>query len=161
MEIKKAQPEDLEQIMQIYAFARQFMKETGNGNQWIGGYPSIELVRDNMQKEGLYVCLSGEAIVGVFYFKIEEDPTYNRIDEGAWLNDKPYGVVHRLAGNGKQRGIAGFCLAWCFEQCKNIRIDTHRDNWVMQNILKKNGYRYCGIIYTHNGSERLAFQKVS
>lgn len=130
MEIRKAQPEDLEQIMQIYVFARQFMKETGNGNQWIGGYPSIELVRDNMQKEGLYVCLSGETIVGVFYFKIEEDPTYNRIDEGVWLNDKPYGVVHRLAGNGKQRGIAGFCLAWCFKQCKNIRIDTHRDNWL-------------------------------
>ena len=51
------------------------------------------------------------------------------------------------------------------EMCKNIeinsiRIDTHEDNLPMQNLLKKNNYEYCGIIYLEDRSKRLAFEKV-
>ena len=34
--------------------------------------------------------------------------------EGKWLNEAPYGVIHRLASNGKAKGIARQCIAWCF-----------------------------------------------
>ena len=54
-----------------------------------------------------------------------------------WLNNEPYYVIHRMATNGKQKGVADACLKWCFEHCNNIRVDTHHDNLVMQNILKK------------------------
>lgn len=94
-----------------------------------------------------------------FYFAVENDVTYAEIYDGKWLTDKPYGVVHRIASNGKIKGVASFCLQWCFEQAENIRIDTHRDNAVMRNVLQKNGYTYCGIIYIADGTERLAFQK--
>lgn len=30
----------------------------------------------------------------------------------------------------------------------------------MQNMLKKNGFTYCGRIYVEDGGERLAFQKL-
>ena len=40
------------------------------------------------------------------------------------------------------------------------RQDTHRDNHILQHILKKHGFQYCGIIYLLNGDERLAFQKL-
>ena len=29
----------------------------------------------------------------------------------------------------------------------------------MQHMLEKNGFRYCGVIYTDDGSERMAYQK--
>ena len=48
---------------------------------------------------------------------------------------------------------------WAFGQCGNLKIDTHRDNVVMQNMLKKNGFQSCGIIHVQDGSERLAYQK--
>ena len=64
-----------------------------------------------------------------------------------------------MAANGKEKGIADKCIRWCFEQHHNIRVDTHHDNYVMQNILKKNGFEECGIIYTHNGTPRIAYQK--
>lgn len=160
MKIRTAKAEDIECIMEVFDIARQFMRQTGNDKQWIDGYPSGELISDNIRDRSFYVCLSDDGqIVGVFYFKIEEDKTYAKIYDGKWLDDKPYGVVHRIASNGKQKGVAAFCLQWCFEQCGNIRIDTHRDNIVMQNILIKNGYRPCGIIYIANGAERIAFQK--
>ncbi len=159
MEIRKAQLKEIDVIMDIYALARQFMQETGNRNQWINGYPSKDLITNDIRNEYCHVCISTDnEIVGVFYFRIGNDITYAKIYDGKWLNDKPYGVIHRLAGTGKVRGIASCCLQWCFNQCENIRVDTHQDNFIMQNILKKNGYAQCGIIYIENGTKRLAFQ---
>ncbi|MDR2916606.1 MAG: GNAT family N-acetyltransferase [Tannerella sp.] len=160
MNIRKANTEDIDVIMDVFDAARLFMRKTGNDRQWIDGYPSKELILKNIQDESFYVCMSDDGqIVGVFYFKVEEDRTYAKIYDGEWLNDRPYGVVHRIASNGKQKGVADFCLQWCFEQCNNIRVDTHRDNNIMQNALKRNGYKQCGIIYVANGTERIAFQK--
>jgi RimJ/RimL family protein N-acetyltransferase len=160
MKIRKTIPADLDGIMVIYDYARLFMKSTGNGNQWVNGYPSWELIMDDISQGNSYVITddTGET-VGTFYFRTGEDPTYVRIYNGQWLSDTPYGVVHRLAGNGKVKGLAAVCLQWCFDQCKNIRVDTHHNNKVMQHILQKMGYAECGIIYIANGTARIAFQK--
>lgn len=88
------------------------------------------------------------------------DPTYMRIYDGDWINDSCYGVVHRITSTGNVKGAASFCLNWALEQCGNIRIDTHRDNIVMQHLLDKNGFKYCGIVYVEDGTERIAYQKV-
>ncbi|MDR2775994.1 MAG: GNAT family N-acetyltransferase, partial [Tannerella sp.] len=97
--------------------------------------------------------------VGTFCFIPGKDTTYAVIHDGQWLNDEPYGVIHRLAGKKNSRGIADACLQWCFERCNNIRVDTHHDNIVMQNILRKHGFIRCGIIYVGNGTPRIAFQR--
>ena len=39
MMIRRAAIQDLEQIMQIYARAVQYMHASGNPNQWMEGYP--------------------------------------------------------------------------------------------------------------------------
>lgn len=36
---------------------------------------------------------------------------------------------------------------WAYAQCGNLRIDTHGDNTVMQNLMKKAGLTRCGTIY--------------
>ena len=160
MQIRKAKTEEVDIIMCVFNAAKEFMHKTGNDKQWIDGYPSKEFILNNIRNEGLYVCLSDdETIVGVFYFKVEADKTYEKIYDGEWLNDKPYGVVHRIASNGRQKGIGDTVMQWSFEQCGNVRVDTHRENIVMQNVLKRNGYHRCGIIYIANGTERIAFQK--
>lgn len=160
MKIRKTQSIEVETIMNIYARATLFMQKTGNKNQWINGYPSEELLMQDILNGNSYVCIDdSNEIVGTFCFIQGNDITYLKIDEGQWLNNKPYGVVHRLAGTGKSKGLATYCLQWSFDQCNNIRVDTHRDNLIMQNILKKNGYKQCGIIHVQNGTERLAFQK--
>ena len=160
MNIRKAKTEEIGIIMDVFDAAKRFMRKTGNDKQWVGGYPSKELLLDNIRNDGLYVCLSeDEQIIGAFYFKVEDDKTYATIYEGEWLNDKPYGVVHRIASNGKQKGIGDACLQWCLEQCGNVRVDTHRINTVMRDVLVRNGFRQCGIIYIADGTERIAYQK--
>jgi RimJ/RimL family protein N-acetyltransferase len=164
MIIRKAAIGEIEAVMQIYEQARIFMRLTNNGTQWGDSHPKRELIEADIEEGDLYVCVDehtnpGE-ISGVFYYKVCDEPTYSRIEGGAWQNSGPYGVVHRLAGSRKAKGIGKFCLEWCEAQCGNIKIDTHRDNAVMLRVLEKAGYTYCGIIYVADGSERMAFQKI-
>ena len=159
MEIRKASLLELDEIMSVFAHARKFMAEHGNPNQWGTTKPRREDIEDDIKNGCSYVCVNDGSIAATFYYCEEIDPTYIKIYEGEWLNDKPYGVVHRIASAGNTKGAGSFCLNWAFEQCGNLKIDTHHDNVVMQNALKKNGFSYCGIIYLKDGNERMAFQK--
>lgn len=162
MTIRPTELYDLNAVMNIYDIARQFMRANGNMTQWVNGYPSEVYIRNEISAGHSFVCVDQEGeIVGTFCFILGDDPTYTRIDDGSWLNDAPYGVIHRMASSGKQKGIAAECFKWCFGRCNNIRVDTHRDNRVMQDFLAKQGFQRCGIIYVADGTERIAYQKVT
>ena len=157
--IQKADISQLPRIMEIYEKARAFMAESGNPDQWGTGYPPEEMIRQDIRDGKSYVNLDGDHIRAVFYFAVEADPTYGYI-EGTWLNDEPYGVIHRIAVNGSGRGVAAECFAFAAQHCENIRIDTHEKNIPMQRCLAKNGFTRCGIIYLEDGDPRIAYQKV-
>ncbi|MBB3188586.1 GNAT family N-acetyltransferase [Microbacter margulisiae] len=160
MIVRKASVADIDTQLKMFDHARSVMRNSGNITQWTGGYPSREVVESDIASGNSYVCVddAGE-IVATFYFRQGDDPTYAYIENGQWLNDRPYGVVHRLASSGKVKGMGTYCLEWCFGQCSNLRVDTHRDNRIMQSVFTKNGFVECGIIYLTNGAPRLAFQK--
>ncbi len=159
MIIRHSTHADLPAMETIYADARRFMAENGNPTQWVDGYPVHEVLVEDIALGRSYVCEEDGEILATFVFAVMDDPTYRKIYEGAWLSDDEYGVVHRIASGDRKKGIAGFCLDWCYAQCGNVRIDTHRNNIPMQKALEKYGYRYCGIIYLENGDERIAFQR--
>ena len=161
LSIRKTTAGDLADVLSVYESARSFMRENGNETQWQGGYPDEELIAADIRQGYSYVCLDQDRIVGVFSLIPGEDPTYGVIVGGQWLNDHPYATVHRIAVSGGRRGAATFCMDWCFDKYRNIRVDTHRDNLPMQKLLIKKGYTYCGIIYVADGSERLAYQKTA
>jgi len=159
MTIRKTTPADLDAVMEIYAYARAYMQESGNPNQWHDNHPPRTLIENDIKTGLSYVCEDESKIVAVFYFNVENEPTYNEID-GHWLSDEPYGVVHRIARGPGAKGAGAACLEWCVARHANIRIDTHRDNAAMLKLLEKLGYMYCGIIWLENGDERLAYQKL-
>ena len=97
MEIRLAAMADLPKIEEIYRGARQFMRESGNASQWGSAYPAKALLVSDIEGANLYAVLENEEILGVFYFRIGEDPTYVTINDGEWKNDLPYGVIHRIA----------------------------------------------------------------
>ena len=162
IKIRKTQPTDIAILMDICEQAKHIMRKDGNMLQWRGNYPSREIVIADIEQGNSYVCTDDtEEIIGTFAFIRGNDPTYTHIYEGKWVEDTlPYGVIHRLASTEHSKGVANACLQWCYEQIPNLRADTHRDNHILQYILKKHGFKYCGIILLANGDERLAFQKV-
>ena len=163
MQIRKSHTEDLPRMMEIYAYARQFMAEHGNPNQWgPTNWPPEDLIRADIASGKSYVCVHEGRIVGCFFFQQGPDiePTYRTIVDGAWRIPGPYGVIHRMAGDGSVRGIGAFCIEWAYEQCGHLRIDTHGDNTVMQRLAEKLGFTHCGTIYVEEDPyPRLAFEK--
>ena len=157
--IEKATLSQLPQILKIYQQARDFMAQSGNPTQWGTNYPPQEMIRQDILEGKSYVSVENGNICGVFYFALEADPTYAYID-GAWLNDKPYGVLHRIAVGESGKGVAAECFRFAMKHCDNLRIDTHENNIPMQRCLAKNGFRRCGTIYLEDGDPRIAYQKV-
>ena len=164
MRIRKSAEQDLYRIMEIYARARQFMAEHGNPDQWgPTNWPPEALIRKDIADGNSYVCVNdSDHIIGTFFFVHGADiePTYRKITEGEWLDGSPYGVVHRIASDGTEKGIGAFCINWVYKQCGHLRIDTHGDNIVMQNLVRKLGFVHCGTIYVEeDNAPRLAYEK--
>lgn len=164
MKIRHSTEQDFGRMMEIYSFARQFMAEHGNPNQWGPTvWPPEGLIHSDIRERNSYVCLNDDGeIIGTFFYMSGKDiePTYREITDGAWLDETPYGVVHRIAGNGSEKGIGAFCINWAYEQCGHLRMDTHGDNKVMQSLLEKLGFRRCGTIYVEEDDyPRIAYEK--
>ena len=154
--IRCANMEDLTRIEEIYAYARTFMAETGNPNQWGKTNPPTEQLLLDIDNRLLFVIENESVIHGVFYFYIGADPTYDYIEDGYWHSDRLYGTIHRIAGDGSG-GILRTAVGFCRQQIDYLRIDTHHDNSVMQNALARLGFQKCGIIYIADGSPRIAY----
>ncbi|SHH55458.1 hypothetical protein SAMN02745823_00272 [Sporobacter termitidis DSM 10068] len=159
MFIRQAAPSELKDIMDIYDRARDYMRTSGNMAQWVNGYPGEGLVLEDIRNGFSHICMDGGRIAAVFSLVTGEDPTYKEIYDGRWLNENPYGTVHRIAVAIHQKGVAAFCLDWCLQKCGNVRVDTHEDNLPMRGLLTKCGFTYCGVIYLPDGSPRFAYQK--
>ena len=156
MHIRKAISDDLSAIMSIYRIAQDFMIASGNPNQWGHSYPSEDLVKEDISNEVCYLICDDEGIHGVFALSDNIEPTYQYIEDGQWLNDKPYVTVHRIASDGRLHGIFKYAINYCKSISDNIRIDTHKNNLIMRKQIEKNDFQKCGIIYVRK-SPRIAY----
>lgn len=158
---KVSLPDDGEAIMAVFAEAKAIMRSSGNASQWADNYPSLLTVQADIERNGSFVIEDDGLIVGYFAFLPSPEPTYDHIYDGAWLDDEqPYRVIHRIASTPRAHGIFRSIMDYCFAHEHNIRIDTHRNNRIMQHNIRKYGFLYCGIIHLANGDERLAYQRL-
>ena len=105
MNIRKTRKEDVPVIMDLYENAKAFMRSKGNLTQWNDGYPSVEIITEDIDNGNSYVFVENDEIVGTFAFIIGEDPTYQVIEDGEWHSSKIYGTIHRIASSGKAKGL--------------------------------------------------------
>ena len=157
--VRPAALAELPRIMEIYATARKFMADNGNPTQWPSTYPPRDLLEEDIAAGNLYVVAKNDAIHGVFAFILGDDPTYALIENGSWRSDSPYGTIHRIASDGTG-GILRTALHFAAGHADHLRIDTHADNKPMQHLVEKYGFSRRGIIYTDNGSPRIAYDRI-
>lgn len=158
MNIRQATYNDIPALMQLFERAKGIMRASGNMHQWGDGYPSEEIVRNDIAAGVCYLLCDDDAILATMAFISGPGPTYSVIEGGAWLNDEPYHVIHRIAVAAPGKGCARRMLDWAFGRCSTLRIDTHRDNVIMHHILRSYGFEYCGVIHLANGDPRDAYQ---
>lgn len=159
--VREAHVRDVDAVMPVVAAAKGIMRASGNMLQWAGEYPSREVIMDDVERGVGRVMEDDGVVVAYFAMLPSPDPTYARIYGGQWLDDeRPYLVVHRIASVPHAHGVFAHMVDYCWGVTRNLRIDTHRDNHIMQHNLLKHGFTYCGIIYLLNGDERLAYQRI-
>ena len=156
MAVRLATPDDLQEIMRIIDCGRQLMRAAGNMSQWVNGYPPQDLIERDIAQQVGYVVERDGALCGSFAFIEGIDPTYIQID-GAWLNDKPYAAIHRIASDGTQHGVFSEALEYCKQRGLDLRVDTHEDNAPMRHVVEKAGFMYCGTIICDDGTPRRAY----
>ena len=150
MKLIKSTLKDVSTIMDIIKDAQKHLAKLGI-DQWQDGYPDDTQIKKDIANEDSYVIKDVQGdIMGTTVFTIKNEPTYQKI-KGEWLtNEKAtYGVIHRMAVSDKYRkkGVAQFVFKECNILLKemnvsSLRIDTHKENIGMQNLIKKYDYKY-------------------
>lgn len=156
-EIVNASITDLEIIMNIYGISKQYMIDNNNPTQWNKNYPSLEIIKNDINNKNLYILKKGSIICAVFCFIIGNDDTYSYI-EGKWLSNDLYGTIHRIGSNFKYKKVFENIFYFCKNKISHLRIDTHINNKVMQYLIEKYDFHNCGIIYVKDGSKRIAYE---
>ncbi len=167
MKIRLSTKKDLIEIMKIIDESKKYFKLNGIP-QWQNGVPNEETILNDISNKFSYVLCDDDDIVGTFALCFEDDPNYTDIQQGRWLNNYEYGVIHRIAIKQKYKGFGYASLMFQFaeekakkHQVENLRIDTHRLNNSMQRLIAKNNFIYCGLVYVSEiDGERLAYHKV-
>lgn len=155
MQIQIASTDDLKFIEDAYAYARTFVRANGNATQWPDGYPSMDIVRADIERGHAYIAADDEVLLAVFSFVPGPDKTYAKID-GAWHSETEYHVIHRVAAV-RGRSVARAIFSFAAEHADYLRCDTHEDNALMRRALESFRFRECGTIIVANGTERVAY----
>ena len=160
-DIRPSAAADIPRMLEIFQIAKTHMRAEGNLRQW-KDYPKAEQLLADIEKQQSYVMLEDGEIVASFVFMLGEEPTYAYIEDGAWLNNEPYGTIHRIAGDGRHHGILRAAVDFGRRYVSNIRLDTHERNISMKNAAEKLGFFRCGTIYVSDANSdhepRVAYQ---
>ena len=147
--------------MAIIEEARAIMRANGNNQQWVNGYPSQQLIENDIAEGIGYVAIDDDGLLSAYFALLPSpEPTYAVID-GQWADDTmPYHALHRIGSRASAHGIFKTVTDFALSIDPNLRIDTHRDNLIMQHLFEKYAFTRCGIIHLANGDERIAYQKM-
>ncbi|MCR5577441.1 MAG: tRNA (guanosine(37)-N1)-methyltransferase TrmD [Oscillospiraceae bacterium] len=167
---RPAEAEDIPRILEIVQDARESLGRF-HVDQWQGPYPGAERFQEDIRLKQCFILESAGEVFGFFVLSTLPEPDYDAITDGKWSGDVPYCVLHRCAVAKEYRGSgAAQALIRCVEAqarvygLKCIRVDTHRKNKPMQNLLRESGFRYRGNIHVDaepgHDPHRQAFEKL-
>lgn len=158
---------DLPAISKIITEAKKALKDAGSP-QWQDGHPTQETIINDITHHQSWALIVDNQVVGVATLQPGPEESYQKITGGSWCsNDNHYLTIHRVAINNDYRGhhLSAFLFSNLLtigqeRGYSDFRIDTHRQNKVMQKIIKDFGFQYCGIVQVADklDPERLAFE---
>ena len=159
--IRPAEARDAQALDALFRHARAAIACLGI-DQWQDGYPSAEIIAEDIRVGRAYVFDDGGRIASIAVLTAEPEPVYETID-GAWHTAAPYLTIHRMALGDAHRhsGLAGEILKNAVDMARSmhlsaVRADTHRGNAAMRRFLEKSGFQPCGIVaYPGTGGDPL------
>jgi ribosomal protein S18 acetylase RimI-like enzyme len=150
VEIIKATKADAEPIMEMINVCKVDMRAR-DIDQWNPYYPNIEVIKEDIQEEALYVIKEEDKPIAVITFNEKQDIEYAKIKwtilEGKFL------VIHRLAvhPSKQSKGIARKLMEFGEQLGKlndfaAIRMDAYSGNPRALALYQSMGYKKTGIV---------------
>ncbi len=154
--VRPAEMADESAVLGMYQDAKRALAEAGV-DQWQTLGPDRTTFKNDVASGQSYLLEvdlgDGFEAAGTMFLSFLGEASYLEI-EGAWADDGPYGVMHRVALAARFRGMGLAPALFAFALAKardlgfgHIRIDTHEDNLVMQRQLERNGFSKRGVIW--------------
>ena len=169
MEIKQATQENVPAMLGLFDEARSTIAALGI-DQWQNGYPSRQVVEQDIALSQSYVVVDDGQLCGTFVLIENGEPTYDIIYDGHWPtgdDNHDYVAIHRVAVSVRMRGkgISTAIIDYAAARARalgraSLRIDTHQGNVVMRRMLEKHGFVHCGVIHLMSGELRVAYEKI-
>ncbi|MBO5900871.1 MAG: GNAT family N-acetyltransferase [Alistipes sp.] len=160
--IRKATIGDIESIMGIVRSAQQALCELGI-DQWQDGYPRIEDIDEDIRQGVGYIVTNGDYVLGYAAIVLAGEQAYEQIAD-LWRTSDKYVVVHRLCvdGSARRQGIALRLMQHAAHIAREhsisaFRIDTHKGNIRMLDMMQRLGFSHVGKIVYESG-EREAYE---
>lgn len=155
MEIRKAEIEDLNTVIDIFRNAINAMNDE-NIFQWDELYPSKETLREDILRKQMYVGIKDDIVVSVAVINNECDEQYKN---GNWrCNDERFTVVHRLCVSpAHQNQKIGRTTMVMIEELlqiqgiKSTRLDAFSQNPYALRMYENLGYQKVGEVYWRKG----------
>ena len=150
MIIRKAEKQDLEDIMQVYKSCVDGMIAIGI-DQWDETYPNRNIIKKDLEIGDYYVGLIDNEIVAGIKIDSVQDPNYLSINWADKTNN--FMVVHRLCSKTKvwNQGVGKKMMEFAERlakknNCFSIRLDTYINNPKAIAFYKRLGYNQLGNI---------------
>jgi len=152
--LRQSTLDDLPKIIKIINGTKKILRDRGV-EQWQAGYPSDDILKEDIQEAISYVLILDGQVAGVAALQQGYDKNYQDMTSGSWLRDSDvtYSVIHRIT---VQSGFEGQHLATVLIQqlltmsyylgYRDVRIDTNPDNLVMQHVILDSGFEELGTI---------------
>ncbi len=168
--IRKTTARDIAALLSLFAEARATIAALGI-DQWQNGYPNEAVIREDLLHHRGYLVERDGELLATFALIEDGEPSYDRIENGAWLTGDQrmaphYLAIHRVAIAVCARGfgIASLIMEFAANRAAaldrtSLRIDTHHGNIVMRKMLEKQGFFHCGTIFLTDGALRVAYEK--
>lgn len=165
--IREAGFDDLKRIIEIVEKAREKLVERGIPQWQNGDGPSEKVIREDIFRGECYVLIADTQIVGVGTLTRLPEAAYEMIENGRWEGQEDhYIAIHRVAIDADQHGkgyakqlLQYLIVAARLKGHRDIRIDTHPNNIMMQRTVEAAGFKKIGdVILAVSNGERLAYQ---
>jgi GNAT superfamily N-acetyltransferase len=166
MKIQRANPEDLDEIMELLYSCVQEMWKLGIF-QWDGYYPRRNLITKDIETGVLFMMKDDERITGIIVVTDVEDKEYCDVD---WTDKSGNSmIVHHLAVRTdlRNRGLGKKLMAFAEEHARgkdssSIHLDTYSGNKRAEKFYESLGYeRKPGHIhFSHRILPYYCFEKI-
>lgn len=150
-EIRKAQQEDIGEIMELIAKCVQAM-QAGGSDQWDEDYPNREIIGQDIEGGTLYAYIENESVAGIIVLDEQPHELYGEIK---WSQEQGrHLIMHRLAvhpevqGKGIARKLIAFSEEYARSQgYSSIRMDTYSKNTRVLALYPSLGYERRGEVF--------------